>query len=315
MRLIFPGLLLAAMSVSARQAQPTAPAPVPLVLPNVPPETVVATINGEKLTAAQLKGILDSMEPQFQQNFQREPQAFMKQYAMLDFIAKKSEKAKLDEQEPARSRLKNARMQILVSAALESFGATVKILPDEQQKFYEANKDRYTQARIKAIYLPFSASAPPAAAGKEKPMTEAEARAKADGLVKQARGGTDFVKLVKENSKDAASTAKDGDFGTIRKSDNLPEPVKTAIFALKAGQISEPVRMANGFYIFRVEESGAQPYDSVKNDIYQEIRGKFVRDWLEAQTKESHITFENEAFFPAAAPKAAPPSLASPKAK
>ncbi len=309
MRLTFPVFVLAAIGVWAQQPQPAAPAP--LSLPNVPPETVVATMNGEKLTAGELKAMIEAMDPKLQQNFQKEPRAFMQQYAMLDYIAHNAEKAKLDEQEPTKSRLKSARMQILWQAAVEQTGNAVKISPEEQQKYYETNKDKYTQARIKAIYLPFSATAA-AGSGKDKPMTEAEANAKAAGLVKEIRGGADFVKLVKEFSKDAASTAKDGDFGTVRKSDSLPPAVKNAIFSLKSGGVSDPVRMSNGFYIFRVEEIGAEPYDKVKNDIYQEMRGKAVRDWFESQQKSAEIKFENDAFFPAPAPKPAPPSLAHP---
>lgn len=312
MKFTFLAFLLIASSAWAQQ--PQAAEPEPLSLPNVPPGTVVAIMNGEKLTAAELKAMIEAMDPKLQQNFKREPRAFMQQYAMLDYIAHNAIKAKLDEQEPTKSRLKSARMQILWQAAVEKTGNSVQISPENQREYYEANKDKYTQARIKAIYLPFSAAAS-MGSDKDKTMTEAEAHAKADRLVKQARSGADFVKLVKENSKDAASTAKDGDFGTVRKGDALPEPVKAAIFSLKAGQVSDPVRMQNGFYIFRVEEIGAEPYDKVKNDIYQEMRGKAVRSWFEEQQKLSAITFENNEFFPPETPRPAPPSLAHPAKK
>ncbi|MCC7497209.1 MAG: peptidylprolyl isomerase [Bryobacterales bacterium] len=305
-------LFLAAGSVWAQQ--PQQPAPKPLSLPDVPPDTVVAVVNGEKMTAGQLKAILEAMDPKLQQNFQREPRAFMQQYAMLDYIARNAVKAKLDEQEPTKSRLKSARMQILWQAAVEHTGNSAHVSLEEQQKHYEANKDKYTLAHIKAIYLPFSATAS-SGSGKDKPMTEAEARVKAEKLVKEARSGVDFVKLVKENSKDAASAAKDGDFGAIRKGDSLPPEVKNAIFSLKKGEVSDPVRMQNGFYIFRVEQIGTEPFEKVKNDVYQEVRGQIVREWFETQQKTARIDFENTAFFPPETPRPAPPSLAHPAHK
>jgi len=120
------------------------------------------------------------------------------------------------------------------------------------------------------------------------------------------QAGADFVKLVKENSGDAASAAKDGDFGTFRRSDKLPEEIKQVIFALKPGENSRPVRQANGFYIFRVEEATVVPLDTVRNQIIEELTNKRMNEWIQATQKSVEIKIENEAAFaPAPVPAAA----------
>jgi len=311
MKLILPGLLLAAVSVLAQQPQRAPQSP--LKFPNVPPETIVATVNGTKLTAGELKATLESMDPSIQGEYMRDPRAFLQQFALLDVVTRYAEKEKLDQKEPYRSRLKIVRSQILVTAATDAYGATIKVTPEDQKKFYDSNLDRYTQAKIKAIYIPFQTAGSTASTGKDKPLTEAEAAAKAADVVKQARAGTDFVKLVKENSKDAASVAKGGDMGTLRKSDNgLAPSIKNAIFSRKAGEVTDALKLANGFYIIRVEEIGPQAYDTVKNDIYMEIRNKGLRDWVDSLTKETQVKVESEDFF---RPPAPPPSLAHPAGK
>ena len=58
----------------------------------------------------------------------------------------------------------------------------------------------------------------------------------------------------------------------IRRSDNLPEAIRNAVFALKPGEISEPVRQPNGFYLFRAEEGGCPPFQQVRDEIFNEVR-------------------------------------------
>ena len=69
-------------------------------------------------------------------------------------------------------------------------------------------------------------------------------------IQKKILSGADFVKLVKENSEDASSKAKDGDMGTMSRADNLPESIRSVVFGLKAGEVSDPrVDDIDGMYI------------------------------------------------------------------
>ena len=65
-------------------------------------------------------------------------------------------------------------------------------------------------------------------------MTEEQAKAKIEKLLADIRDGADFVKLVKANSDDADSVARNGDFETpIQRTDKWPDDIKNVIFALK----------------------------------------------------------------------------------
>ncbi|MEJ7606582.1 MAG: peptidylprolyl isomerase, partial [Bryobacteraceae bacterium] len=146
------------------------------------------------------------------------------------------------------------------------------------------------EVRAKLIYLPFSS---------QTSGSEAESKAKAEMIVRQARAGADFVKLVKEHSKDAASSAQNGDIGmAIRTTTTqIPEPMRKAVLALKANEVSEPLRHENGYYVFRADTSGVLPYEQVKDEIYKELKDIGFKQWQEKTKAESAVKFENESFF------------------
>lgn len=261
----------------------------------MPPDRVVATIDGDKVTAGDLQAILRTMPPQTQQIALQNRRQFLEQYGVMKRLSAEAEKAKLDQQSPWKESLKNMRMQLLLQAEINQKMAEIQVTEEEQRKHYEANKDRFVQAKVKAIYIPFS-SEPVSQADEQgnKVLTEDEAKAKAESLLKQIKGGADFVKLAKEHSGDPVSAAKDGDFGTIRKSDQIPEAVKTAVFEAKAGDVVGPVRQPSGFYLFRIEESGAQTFEQVRNNVANEIRNSRFQEWLNSVQKSVEI--KEEAF-------------------
>ncbi|MBL8222314.1 MAG: peptidyl-prolyl cis-trans isomerase [Bryobacterales bacterium] len=190
-----------------------------------------------------------------------------------------------------------ARMQILSQALIEERSQITDIPMDEQKKFYEQRKDSFTMAKLKLIYVPFAAGNAAAAAGAKKVLTEPEALAKAEALVKQARGGGDFVKLVKENSEDPISKEKDGDFGPIRRGDQLPEAIKQTVFSLRPGDTSEPVRQPNGYYVFRLVEMTPQAFEEVQSTLLTELKNVRLKAWLDGQAKSVELKVERQDFF------------------
>jgi peptidyl-prolyl cis-trans isomerase C len=270
------------------------------------PDTVIATINGKKLTYGEFQTMVRSLPQQMQQNAMQNRKAFVNQFALMRKLADIAETSKLDQVSPYKDALDFSRMNIMAQAEINEAPKQFLVQPEEQQKFYEANKDRYSNVKVKVIYVPFSAN-PVAGPDGKKPLTEAEAKAKAEDLLQQIRGGADFVKLVKEHSKDTTSVAKDGDIGTFTPADNVPEVIKTAVFKLKQGEVSEPVRQPNGYYLFKAQEIAAKSFSEVRDQIYDAIQKQRMQEWMEATNKSLVITYDNEAFFAAPPPAAAAP--------
>ncbi|HTM47182.1 MAG TPA: peptidylprolyl isomerase [Bryobacteraceae bacterium] len=272
-----------------------AQAPAPLT-----PETVVAEVGGKPVTAGELMLIIRMSPPEAQKNMLKDGKVFLESYGLIRKLSEMAEKAHLDQQSPIKEQLEISRRQMLASAQAGAARDGIIIRAEEQKKFYEEHRDQYTQAKVKVLYISFRANPAPQTDPKAKKiLTEAEAKAKAEKLLAQIRSDGDFVKLVKENSDDAESLARDGDFGPpIAQSDkNIPANIKSAIFALKTGQVSDPIRTASGYYLFRLEEIGTQPYEAVRDDIYIEIQSKRFEEWREQMQKGLNIKILNEDFF------------------
>src|SRR6185436_13248151 len=107
-------------------------------------------------------------------------------FALIRKLAEMAEKAHLDEQSPLKEQLAVSRRQSLAgaqaAAARDSVATTIKAA--EQRKFYDDHLDRYTQAKVKVLFVSFRANpAPPADPKARKALNETEAKAKVEKLL------------------------------------------------------------------------------------------------------------------------------------
>ncbi len=182
-----------------------------------------------------------------------------------------------------------------IKLPIADFAAQVKPTDDDVQKYYERNKESLREPlRIQLEYLsyPFSQyltsaevsdkeieeyyqvhredkfhnkraarvryiSVPIADEGQNK-----GGRARAEEIVKAARAGKDFGQLAKSASNDP-SAANGGDLGWIAEG-QMPPPIEKAIFALKKGEVSDPIATPAGFQIFKVEDLKEEKVQTLK---------------------------------------------------
>jgi len=255
-------------------------------IPDLPDDTVICTFkDGHKFTMAEYKALYAAIPEQWQQMSLRDRPDFLRQLNLIRILTKLGEEQKLDQQSPVKEAIEFSRQMTVSQAEMMEINNSTTITQPEIVKEYDAHKDKYKQVRVKAIYIAFKKS-------------EEQAKAKAAKVAAAARGGADFVALVKENSDDDTSKAKGGDFGDVFKmTDNFPDEIKTAIFALKPGEISDPVRQQGGFYVFRCEESTYVPLTQVRDQIYGDIKNARFKEQMDKINEDAKVKDINPKFL------------------
>jgi parvulin-like peptidyl-prolyl isomerase len=265
-------------------------------MPKLPDDAPVAEFDdGTKFTMGDFKKIYAVLSPAQQQMAMQDRMQFLQQWAFMRKLARMAEQEKLGERTPYKEAIEQYRLQILSEAKINDAINQVVVGPDEIVTSYENNKSKYSQVKVKALYIAFSDDA--VSSGVKKPLTDGQAEAKAKKLLAQARDGADFVKLVRENSDDETSRAKDGDFDTLRQTDNIPDAFRTAVFALKKGEITEPLKQPNGYYLLRAEDVSYRPLSDVRDDIYNELKNAKARAWLDRMNISTVVKVLNPAFL------------------
>jgi peptidyl-prolyl cis-trans isomerase SurA len=84
------------------------------------------------------------------------------------------------------------------------------------------------------------------------PESAAEARANADRIVQQIRGGASFVAYARQFS-EASTAAVGGDLGWVR-GEQLPEQLGAAARAMAVGSVSDPIAIPGGYSIIAVQD-------------------------------------------------------------
>jgi len=271
------------------------------------PETVVAEVNGTKYTAAEIDKIIAMLPPQYQAVARSQPQ-MLGQVFLMRRLADDATKAGLDQKEPFKDQLEMQRIQVLSTAELSEVNNTMKVTEADQRKYYEENPDKFKQVKVRVIYVAFNPTPGKAATDGKALPTEAEARTKIEDLAKRIRGGEDFGKLAREVSDDKASAAKDGDFGVINQDSAYPQAIRDAVFALKQGDMSAPIRQPNGFYLIRAEEVTQQSFNDSVNRIIQALKQTTFQDWMKKMQAQYTVKIENQAYFAPRVPTPAPAS-------
>ena len=118
-------------------------------------------------------------------------------------------------------------------------------------------------------------------------------------LRERAVAGDDFTKLQKE-AFDAAGMKIDNptiNMPKVRRT-GLPQG-QSAVFALKAGEVSQVISDPGGHYIYRVNKQELLGLDVVKDEIHTTLQNQRMKDGMD-KLQNSFKSDVNESYFGAA---------------
>jgi parvulin-like peptidyl-prolyl isomerase len=262
-------------------------------------DTLLATINGAKLTAEHFTNLMKAVSPQARTNAMMSPEAFLDQYALALRLTEIAEKAAYDQKQPYKNQVYYNEEQVLSQATMDNRLNEISIPPDEQRKAYDDNAARFRFARVRVLYVPYSLTPPPQTdSNAKKVLNLDEAKARITQIIEQLRAGKTFEQMVELFSEDADSRGRGGQIPPILADDQrIPDPVRNMVLGAKPGDVTNPVQLANGIYLFKVEEQGSRTYEEVKDMVYEELRQAQFQKWFDGVRSSFDVKIEDATAF------------------
>ncbi len=179
---------------------------------------------------------------------------------------------------------------------------SAKASDEEIEAYYKAHPEEFEEYKASHILISTTpATALPDAKSPSKPLTEEEARAKAEGLIKQLQGGADFAKLAEQYSDDPGSKKQGGDLGYFREG-MMVTPFFEGVKALQVGGISDkPVQTQFGFHIIKLLDKRTKALDEpTKREVGEKLRQRKVETKLDELVARYGIVVPSDFTIPAA---------------
>jgi len=174
-----------------------------------------------------------------------------------------------------------------VELSLEEIAKKIDVTDDKLRAYYEEQKEQYsTPERRKISHILFAVNA------KTDDKTALAKAVKAQQDLK----GKDFSALAAEVSDDKLTAKKGGDLGLFIVG-SMEKSFEEAASALKAGEVSKPVKSSFGYHLIKVTElvpSEVKSFDTVKGEAtkaYQKAQAENA--FYEAGEKLTEMSYEN----------------------
>ena len=158
------------------------------------------------------------------------------------------------------------KKQLTLEKYREKYLKGLKISDKDVKDYFNKNKDKYTT--IEASHI----------------LVKKEEEAKE--IIKQLKEGADFGELAKKSTEPGAAERK-GSLGYFGKGQMIPEFEKAA-FALKVGEISEPVKTEHGYHVIKVTDK-KDKLDQVKDQVKADLENNKFDEKIKSLKEESKI--------------------------
>lgn len=225
----------------------------------------IAEVNGKPVTQERFDAYLKFKRVPTQNNqwVSRE----LDEYLEREGLAGQIEEQGLLPAEQIDTEVAEFRKQMLISRYFEEF-LRERVTDEAVRNFYATNPDQFQAKKIHVAHILLRTN---------QAMSEAERQAlltKAQEVYSRANAQEDFALLAEEYSEDQLSAKQAGDLGWLQEG-AIDPTFSNKVFAMKAGELSEPLVTPFGFHVVKVIEGPQvikQPFEAVSGDIRYRLR-------------------------------------------
>jgi len=243
-----------------------------------PSQEVLAVVNGEPLTQLHYNQFIEQYSPQVRAMAEQDKGRFMRELVLQEILAQEGKRQHIDQDPEMQIRLRTQTNNTIARAVVQKSVEENSGITDAKLKaHYDANKSNYKEGEtITASHI----------------LVKTEPEAKT--LLQELKNGKDFAELAKEKST-GPSAPQGGSLGSFGRGRMVPEFEKAA-FALKAGEVSEPVKTSFGWHVIKVTEhteGKQQDFEQAKEAIRKALMTDYIQGMLQGLQDKAAIEIKN----------------------
>jgi hypothetical protein len=273
-----------------------------------PADKVVLKVGDQQFTKAQMDALIESLPPQTQQAIAAQGKKPLgDQYALIVLLSKQAELHHLDQTPEFAHKLALQKQQM---EAQEEMSQRSNVTPEDVQKYYTEHTADFDEIMVRQFVVrkkpapPKADPAHPTTAPAGPGLSPEDAKARIDSIRKEVTAGTD-IKKVMDDFKAPGDVIIDAEPRKVRRGSMRPEMEKVA-FALKDGEVSEPVDITQALIFFQVTGHSHQDLKEVTPEIEKKLKQQKVEAALAEVKKNSTIWMDDKYFAGPPKPPEAP---------
>ncbi len=267
--------------------------------------SVLAKVGSETITEGDLD-LLTRVNPRLAPRLATPAgkEKIVENYVEQELMYLESKKRGLENTEAVKDKLKLYEKIIIAQALMD------QELDKRVREYYDNHKDEFERLKLSHILIKVGPleTKPPVkgknVASASKTRSEPEALKLVSQVQQRLAKGEDFAKVAKEVSDDERTKSAEGDLGYVTVRDKRLERwgwlnLAEKAFSMKAGEVSDPVKTADGFHLLKVtEEKKSQPLEEadagirfrlqadIRGDLLTDLKKKYKVEYMMAKTEQ-----------------------------
>ncbi|PLX15718.1 MAG: hypothetical protein C0601_12120 [Candidatus Muiribacterium halophilum] len=254
------------------------------------PNAVLAEYKDGKVTVAEFDKEIEKIPPMYRVRLLKDPEGkkkLLERYVNFKLAGRRIDKENY--RDKIKDRIEKTRESLILERFMgekrQEINQSTKASDEDCKKYFDDNQDKFKQeAEVKASHILL-------------PEGEENRKKLVDLKKKIESGEVKFEDAAKQYST-CPSKARGGDLGFFTK-DRMVKPFADAAFAMKEGEISDPVKTRFGWHLIYLtgkKAAGSKNFDSVKEDIRKNLssekQGDAFNEWKDGILKKYNISYE-----------------------
>ncbi len=248
-----------------------------LVVRNEP----VAKIGSKVITVADIDKELSKIPPQFASYFSSEKRKrqYVQNLVDREVFSKEAEEKGYLNRPDVKKRIEDFKKRLLWAEYvrdLSQMNTNVNVSDDVLKKYYEEHIKDYTEPeKVHAKHI------------------LVKTKEDAEKVLAELKKGTKWDDVARKYSIDKSNASKGGDLGTFTRG-RMVKPFEDAVFSMKPGEISGPVKTKYGYHIIKLiskTPSKVKPFDMVKSVVKNRYLNQLRQKRIEKERNKLYAKY------------------------